>query len=62
MEVKAVDQYTGKVIAIDRQTSVQVDLTEQLAGKAALQEAAAAVAQRLLPKIVKPGKANKKRK
>ncbi len=29
-----------------------VDLTEQLAGKTALQEAAAQVAERLLPKLV----------
>lgn len=54
LEVKAVDAATGRVLAIDRQTAVQVDLTEQLAGKAALQEAAVDIAERLLPKIVKP--------
>jgi TolB-like protein len=53
VEIKAVDRKTGKVLAIDRQTAVVVDLTEQLAGKAALQEAAAAVAERMLPKLVK---------
>ena len=37
----------------DRQTAVMVDLTEQLAGKAALQEASARIAERMLTKIVK---------
>ena len=53
VEVKAVDRESGKIIATDRQTAVVVDLSEQIAGKAALQEAAAAIAERLLPKIVK---------
>ena len=42
----------GKIVAIDRQTSVAVDLTEQLAGKKALEQAAAAIAVRMLPKLV----------
>ena len=54
LELKAVDQSSGKIIAIDRQTTVAVDLTEQIAAKNALQEAGAAVAERLLPKLVKP--------
>ena len=54
LELKAVDAKAGQVIAIDRQTAVEVDLTEQIAGKAALQEAAAEIAERLLPKIVTP--------
>jgi TolB-like protein len=53
VEVKAVDRQTGHVLATDRQTAVVVDLTEQLAGKAALQEAALEVAERLLPKLVR---------
>jgi len=52
LELKAVDARTGRVVAIDRQTAVEVDLSERLAGKAALQEAAAEIAERLLPKIV----------
>lgn len=53
LEVKAIDTQTDKVIAMDRQTAVVVDLTEQIAGKAALQKAAADIAERMLPKLVK---------
>ncbi len=53
LEVTAVDRATDKIIATDRQTSVEVDLTEQIAGKKALQTAAVAIAERLLPKLVK---------
>jgi TolB-like protein len=53
LEVKAVDRATGNVIATDRQTAVVVDLSEQIAGKAALQEAAAIIAERMLPKLAK---------
>ena len=53
LEVKAIDRATDRVIATDRQTAVVVDLTEEVAGKAALQEAAAQIAERLLPKLAK---------
>lgn len=53
VEVKVVDRKTDKVIAVDRQTSVAADLSEQIAGKSALQKSAAAIAERLLPKLVK---------
>ena len=53
LEVKAIDRQTDKVIATDRQTAVMVDLTEQIAGKSAIQKAAADIAERLLPKLIK---------
>ena len=52
LEVKAIDRATGKVLAVDRQTAVEVDLTEQIAGKKAIETAAAALAERLLPKLI----------
>lgn len=52
LELKAVERETGRVIAVDREVTVAVDLAEQIAGKAALQEAGSQIATRLLPKLV----------
>ena len=57
LEVKAIDRRSGRVVAIDRQTTVALDLTEQIAGKTALQEAAAKIAERMLPKLLDGGAA-----
>ncbi len=52
LEVKAVERDTGRILAVERATTVAVDLTELIAGKTALQKAAAEIAERLLPKLV----------
>ena len=53
VEIKMIDRKTDKILAIDRQAAIVVDLTENIAGKAAIQEAAAMLAERMLPKLVK---------
>ncbi len=52
VELKA-QKRTGEILAVDRQTSVAVDIAEQTAAKTALQNAAAGLAERLAPKIAK---------
>ncbi|MFA5205124.1 MAG: CsgG/HfaB family protein [Lentisphaeria bacterium] len=51
LEVTATRSKDKQVLAVDRQTTVAVDLAEHVAGKTALQRAAAATALRLLPKV-----------
>ena len=57
VEVKAVERRTGKLLAAERQVSVVVGPAEMVASKQALQEAAADIAERLLPKLVNEKKA-----
>lgn len=52
VELKA-QKRTGEIVAVDRQTSVAVDLAEQTAAKTALQNAAAEVADRILSKLAR---------
>jgi TolB-like protein len=51
LEVMAIDRRSGLVLVVDRETARAVDLDEQLAGKAGLQQAAATIADRMLPKL-----------
>jgi TolB-like protein len=62
VELKAVHRETGKVLFADRQTVVLVGASEVIAGKSALQEAAAALAERALPKLAEAGNKSKKDK
>ena len=42
----------GKILTVDRQTTVAVDTTEQTAAKTALQNAAAELTSRIAPKLI----------
>ena len=51
VELKAQSRRDGKIVAVDRESCVTVDITEQTAAKTALQNAAAELASRLAPKL-----------
>ena len=53
VELKVRDVATGNILAVDRQTSVGVDVAEQTAAKTALQNAADEVAERIVPRLAK---------
>jgi hypothetical protein len=53
IEVKVRDVASGNILAVDRQASVAVDISEQGAAKKALENAADDLAQRILPKLTK---------
>jgi TolB-like protein len=54
VEVKAIRRSDGKLLVIDRETGVGVDIAESVAGKTALQNAALSLIERMLPQIVAP--------
>jgi hypothetical protein len=51
VELKVRDAATGNIMVVDRQTSVGVDVAEQVAAKNALQNAADELASRIIPKL-----------
>ncbi len=59
LELKAVERSSGRILFADRQVAVAVDLSEQIAGKAALQEAASQMAMRLIPALANVTKEKK---
>jgi hypothetical protein len=52
VELKA-QTAAGDLLAVDRQTSMAVDIAEQTAAKTALQNAGMDLAERLAPKLAK---------
>lgn len=53
IELKAHERTSGKILAVDSQTSVAVDIAEQTAAKTSLENAAVDIAERLLPKLAR---------
>lgn len=54
LEVKAVEQHSGKILAAERQSEMVVDVSEITAAKNALAQCADRIAQRMLPQLVLP--------
>ncbi len=52
IELKAIDREAGSVLMVDRETSVAVDLSPEIAGKIALAKGAAKLTERLVKRIV----------
>jgi hypothetical protein len=52
IELKAHERSSGKILAVDSQTSVAVDIAEQTAAKTALENAAVEISERLAPRLV----------
>lgn len=53
VEVKAIERQTGKILAVDRAVVVAVDLSPEIAGKKALQNATAQISERFVPTLLK---------
>lgn len=54
VEVRIIRPGTGKLLLADRESAVAVDLAEHIAGKTAIESAAATLMDRIVPKLVEP--------
>jgi len=53
VEVKAIERSTGRILVVDRESVVAVDLSPEISGKKALQTAMAQISERLIPALLK---------
>ena len=51
VEVQVVKQSDGSVLTSDAETTISIDLAEQIAAKSGLQEAARKLVERMIPKL-----------
>jgi hypothetical protein len=54
VEIRVIQSGTGKLLRADRETALAVDLAENVAGKTALENAAANLMDRIVPKLAAP--------
>ncbi len=52
VEVEVIERQTGKILVVDRAVVVAVDLSPEIAGKKALQNATAQISERLVPALL----------
>ena len=53
VEIQVSHQENGSVVTSDHETTIGIDLAEQIAAKSGLQEAARNLIERILPKLAK---------
>ena len=58
VEIKVLERASGKIVLIDRQESIGLDIGKQTAARVALQNAADELAGRLLPMLAEPDEKN----
>ena len=53
VEITARDKKSGEILAVDRETVIEVDIAEHVAAKKALQNASAKIAARIIPSLAR---------
>jgi len=53
VEIKVIKKENGKTLMVDKQTEIGVDISENIAGKKALENAASSLIERIVPVILK---------
>lgn len=53
VEIKVIKKKNGKILTVDKQTEIGIDISENIAGKKALEKATSALMERVIPVILK---------